>query len=727
MDQQVTADDGIQDAAFTVAGWSVDLSTLRIQKQDKDVKLEPKVMAVLEYLVSRSGQVVSRQDLEQAVWTGTVVGYDAISNAIIKLRKAFGDDAQHPQIIETIPKTGYRLIAAVEVQPGTDLLSPDSNVISESSQAASSEAATVKPPRPAYWKTVIVSTTVLLVLLTLVSVLFEPWVSKVEPASVDRMAFPLPDKPSIAVLPFTNMSADAGQEYFVDGITEDLITDLSKLDGLFVVARNSVFTYKGRTVKIRQVAEELGVRYVLEGSAQRFGDQVRINAQLIDALSGGHVWAERYDGMLDDRFKLQDQVSREIVEQLALNLSLEDNKVVVTRDLDYTEAYDLFFKGWGHFRAGGAADYTKAIEYFKESLARDPDFARAQAGLAAVYWNILNRGWWRESLGVHYYDAFELARKSLRHSQQNPTALTHQIASEWITYYSRGPRNPRRALEEAVKALALDPNNPAGYLAKANALLADNRSAEAQLEVRTAMRLDPHYPPEYLVRLALTEIQLGEYREAVESLNKAIARNPDNSWTQLYLAAAYGLLNLEEEGRQALELANRLRAENGWGPVTIVATANPFFRWQGKRDRLKQGLRVAGVEVGGEWFNLISYPSNGDKSEVKGTTPVNAKEAMRLHDRNAVFVDTTPTWLTAHIPGSHFLEWWGEGWLFNEVALGRLATADTEVVIYSFDDNSKRGVQAVALAKSRGFDKVYYFAGGLDEWKAAGYPVEKPN
>jgi DNA-binding winged helix-turn-helix (wHTH) protein len=149
MDQQVTADDGIQDAAFTVAGWSVDLSTLRIQKQDKDVKLEPKVMAVLEYLVSRSGQVVSRQDLEQAVWTGTVVGYDAISNAIIKLRKAFGDDAQHPQIIETIPKTGYRLIAAVEVQPGTDLPSPDSNVISESSQAASSEAATVQPPRPA--------------------------------------------------------------------------------------------------------------------------------------------------------------------------------------------------------------------------------------------------------------------------------------------------------------------------------------------------------------------------------------------------------------------------------------------------------------------------------------------------------------------------------------------------------------------------------------------------
>jgi TolB-like protein/DNA-binding winged helix-turn-helix (wHTH) protein len=501
MGQQVTADAGVQDAAFLIAGWSVDLSTLRIHKQNENVKLEPKVMAVLEFLASRPGQVVSRQELEHEVWAGTVVGYDAISNAIIKLRKAFGDDAHHPEIVETIPKTGYRLIAPVEVQPGIDTPSPDSNVVGLnvvglSVQAVTSEAATDNPPRSSNWKIVIANTAVLLALLTVVLIVFEPWASKVEPASIERMAFPLPDKPSIAVLPFDNMSADAGQEYFVDGITEDLITRLSKLSGLFVVARNSVFAYKGKAVKIRQVAEELGVRYVLEGSARLSGEQVRINAQLIDATSGGHIWAELYDGVLDDVFKLQDEVTRDIVEQLAINLSLEDSKAIATRSSSYSGAYNLFFKGWGHFQAGSAVDYSKAIGYFEESLAMEPSFDRARAGMAAVYWNILTKGWWRESLGVRYHEAFELARKSLRHSQQKPTALTHQIASEWITYYAKGPRTPRRALDEAELALELDPNNPAGYLAKANALLSDNKAAEAQLEIRTALRLDPHYPAE---------------------------------------------------------------------------------------------------------------------------------------------------------------------------------------------------------------------------------------
>jgi TolB-like protein/DNA-binding winged helix-turn-helix (wHTH) protein/Tfp pilus assembly protein PilF/rhodanese-related sulfurtransferase len=726
MEQQVTADDGIQDAAFTIAGWSVDLSTLRIHKQDKSVKLEPKVMAVLEYLASRSGQVVSRQDLEQAVWAGTVVGYDAISNAIIKLRKAFGDDAHHPQFIETIPKTGYRLIAPVEVQPGNDLQAPDSSVVGISGEAVNVKAASDDSARPGYWKTVVTVTASLLILLTLVSVLLEPWVSKVEPASIDRMAFPLPDKPSIAVLPFTNMSADVEQEYFVDGITEDLITDLSKLEGLFVVARNSVFTYKGKAVKIRQVAEELGVRYVLEGSARLSGDQVRINAQLIDALSGGHIWAERYDGGLDDVFKLQDQVSREIVKQLAINLSLEDNKAIETRAVIDPEAYNLFLKGWGHYRAGSAGDYSRAIAYLEKSLDKDPAFNRAQAALAAVYLSILSRGWWQESLGVHYYDAFELARKSLRRSQEHPTALTHQIASEWITHYSRS-RNPRRALEQAEEALRLDPNSPAGYLAKANALLNDNQARKAQRQVRIAMRLDPHFPSEYRVRLALTQIQLGQYQSALELLNKAITSNPDDGWTQVYLAVVYGLLNRREEAREAIDLANQLRASDGWGPVTIVSAAHPYFRWFGDRDKLKQGLRTAGVTIGGEWFKLITYTVSGEINLVEGARLIDTAEAKALHDRGAVFVDVAATWLSGHIPSAHFLEWWGEGWLFNEATLKRIAGPETEIVIYALDKKGKRTSQAAALAVSRGFDKVYQYPGGLDAWKAAGYPVEKPN
>jgi TolB-like protein/class 3 adenylate cyclase len=175
---------------------------------------------------------------------------------------------------------------------------------------------------------VVAAVVVVLIAASGASVIWQPWAPDVEPASMERMAFPLPDKPSIAVLPFTNMSDNPGQEYFADGMTEDLITDLSKVSGLFVIARNSSFGYKGKSPKVRQVAEDLGVRYVLEGSVRRVGDEVRINAQLIDATTGGHLWAERYDGSLADIFALQDKVLREIVGALALNLTENEELVV---------------------------------------------------------------------------------------------------------------------------------------------------------------------------------------------------------------------------------------------------------------------------------------------------------------------------------------------------------------------------------------------------------------
>jgi len=732
MEQRVVENAELNGAAFVVAGWHVDAETLRITKQDQTEKLEPKVMAVLEYLASRQNHVVSRQELEEAVWTGTVVGYDAISNAIIKLRKAFGDDAHNAKVIETIPKVGYRLIAPVTAVAEADTAVPKPHVvvaISELNQVgdqvqianADNTAARSLPN----WKIAFTIGVPLLLLIAVVLLWFKPWIPRVEPASVERMALPLPDKPSIAVLPFINISADAEQEYFVDGMTEDLITDLSKLSGLFVVARNSVFTYKGRAVKVGEVAEELGVRYVLEGSVRRSGNQVRINAQLIDALSGGHVWAERYDGVLDDVFALQDDVTQGIVEQLALNLSLEDGEAIKRTETAYSEAYDLYLKGWGHYRAGSARDYASAIGFFEKSVKADPNLSRAYAAIAAVYWNILAKGWWQESLGIQYYQAFERARISLRRAQKNPTVLTHQIASEWITYFAKASSGPRRAMDEAELALKLDPNHPAGYLAKANALLKQNQALDAERAMRTAMRLDPHFPPEYLIRLAQAQFQLGDYQAAVESLETVSAANPDDGWAQVYLAAAYGQLDILDKARVALTQANRLRAVNGWGPITIVSTSHPNFRWPGKKDALKQGLRVAGAPIGGEWYKLISYANSGAGSEIEGVTTINASEAKALHERGVIFVDTQPTWLAGHIPGAHFLEWSStEGWLFNEVALKRIAAENQEIVIYAFDVDSKFSILAAALAVSRGFSNIYHFAGGLDAWKAAGYPVE---
>jgi adenylate cyclase len=189
----------------------------------------------------------------------------------------------------------------------------------------------------------------------------------VEVASMEKMAFPLPDKPSIAVLPFVNMSDDPQQEYFSDGITEDIITDLSGISQLFVIARNSTFVYKGKPVKIRQVAEELGVQYVLEGSVRKAGNKVRINAQLIDATNGHHLWAKRYDGQLMDVFALQDKISQKIVSALKLKLSVGEQEQVARKETDNIKAYEDFLQGWNFYRRDTPEDWAKAISYLEKA------------------------------------------------------------------------------------------------------------------------------------------------------------------------------------------------------------------------------------------------------------------------------------------------------------------------------------------------------------------------
>ena len=201
----------------------------------------------------------------------------------------------------------------------------------------------------------------------------------VAPASIEKMAYPLPDKPSIAVLPFVNMSDDPKQEYFSDGITEDLITDLSKISGLFVIARNSTFTYKGKPVRIRQVAEELGVRYVLEGSVRKAYAKVRINAQLIDATTGNHLWAERYDGKMDDVFELQDMITQKIVSALAVKLTAREQEETARDYTDNVEAYDYYLRGKQLLNKRSREGIEKSKSMFKKAIDLDPEFALAYA------------------------------------------------------------------------------------------------------------------------------------------------------------------------------------------------------------------------------------------------------------------------------------------------------------------------------------------------------------
>ena len=417
-----------------------------------------------------------------------------------------------------------------------------------------------------------------------------PWEPREEPASVERMAHPLPDKPSIAVLPFTNMSDDPAQEYFADGMTEDLITDLSKVSGLFVIARNSVFTYKGKAVKIRQVAEELGVRYVLEGSVRRVGQQVRINAQLIDAATGGHLWAERYDGSLSDVFGLQDQVARKIVAVLAVQLTAGEEQRVARKETEVPEAYDAFLQGWQHYLRQNPENFRKAISYFEKALELDPEYPRAYAALAATYWQSWKR-FWSERVGLQrWHDARVEAEKFLEKAKRRPTSLTHQLAADMLSQRQRH----EEAIAEAERAVALDPNDADSYMALAGALSLAGRPDEARQLVERAMRLNPHYPPSYLYQLGVAQFGTERFEKAAASLERATALNPDDRWSFRLLLATYGFLDRREEAAGVLETVDK----NWFGldPLTVRTAAfwHPF-KEPADAERLAEGLRRAGV------------------------------------------------------------------------------------------------------------------------------------
>jgi TolB-like protein/class 3 adenylate cyclase/Flp pilus assembly protein TadD len=406
---------------------------------------------------------------------------------------------------------------------------------------------------------------------------WQPWAPDVEPASLERMAFPLPEKPSIAVLPFTNMSDDPNQDYFADGMTEDLITDLSKLSGLFVIARNSSFSYKGQQVKVRQVAEELGVRYVLEGSVRLSDDQVRINAQLIDATTGGHLWAERYDGYLTDVFVLQDKVTGSIVAALALNLTEGEARLQSHKETDVPEAYDAFLQGWEYYQRFSADDFVKAISYFEKAVELDPEYGRAYAALASVYWESVRQGdpWTSKvSPDAANFMSFTTSRVNAERyvelAMKNPSPLAHRVASAMSWDY----RQFDDAIAEAEQAVALDPNEPDGHIALAWAMIFSGRAQEALAAVERAMRLDPQRPGDYMYVLGMAQIGLDQHQDAVTALQRAHERSPEFLDVNIPLAAAYVHLGRHEEARVALKrytqvwrtFANNVDGVLGWWP-----------------------------------------------------------------------------------------------------------------------------------------------------------------
>jgi Tfp pilus assembly protein PilF len=378
-------------------------------------------------------------------------------------------------------------------------------------------------------------------------------------------------------------------------MTEDLITDLSKVAGLFVIARNSTFVYKGKATDVREVAKTLGVRYVLEGSVRRSGAEVRVNAQLIDATTGGHVWADRYDGDLKNIFAFQDKVTRTVVAALAVELTKEDRERVARKGTENAQAYDVFLKGWQHYLRQTPEDFRAAILQFKKALELDPKYGRAYAALAATYWEAYTR-YWAVALGFSrgretYFQAEQFLAKAMR----DPTPLAHQVASAMLLHAQQHDE----AIAEAKRAIASDPNDADGYVALANALSFTGRPSEALEQVERAIRLNPHYPPYYLYQLGLARFSMKRLDEAATSLERALALNRDDYWSQRLLLATYGLLGRRADAAKLLETIMK-NEKRGWiasfDPLTVRAVTYWFpFAERADVERFAEGLRKAGV------------------------------------------------------------------------------------------------------------------------------------
>ncbi len=568
---------------------------------------------------------------------------------------------------------------------------------------------------------------------------WQPWAPDVTPASLQRMAFALPGKPSIAVLPFINMSEDESQEYFVDGMTEDLITDLSKISGLFVIARNSSFSYKGRSVPVSQVAEELGIRYVLEGSVRRAGDEVRINAQLIDATTGGHLWAERYDGTLENIFDLQDQVTEQIVAALAVSLTGEEQVQQARHATENAEAHDAYLQGWARYKLLRPKDLAEAVPFFEEALRLDPAYAQAHAALASLYWDVLQNDW-AFDLNMPSLRAEQFANAHLEEALKNPTPLAHVLQARILA--SWGYHDD--AVVEAQQAVALDHNDATAHAGLADALVLAGRAAEAVEPIEKAIRLDPHHPPSYLITLGATRFGMKQYEAAVEIFERAAKLNPDNEIPLIYLASSYGHLGRIEDADDAIETANGLRNRMGLGELSIrpgedfaVYAANKwqldFKRFGSKSapDHLRAGLTdIPDLK----WQYLITTHRTLDVSsswrDVEGATEIDIPTAKSFHDRGVIFIDVSgeSMWNAGHIPGAVHLSWERtrdpNQVRFSKTTLREVAQYDDEIVLYFDDGSVTKAAWEAAKAVNWGYRKVYIFDGGAKVWKEAGYPVE---
>jgi TolB-like protein len=529
---------GAHNVQFLFGDHVLDDDRRELSRGAAPIAVEPQVFDLLIYLVQNRDRVVSKNDLIDSVWGGRVVSDSTLTSRINAARKAIGDSGQKQMLIRTIARKGLRFVGDVRIE----------------SNGAESAGGIARPPSDAQ--------------------------------ETSRSALPLPDRPAIAVLPFVNMSGEPEQDYFSDGISEDIITALSKLRWFFVIARNSSFTYKGKSVHMKQIAEELGVGYVVEGSVRKGGDRVRITAQLNDVTTGSHIWAERYDRDIADVFAVQDEITEAIVAAIEPQLYAAENFRAQRKAPDSMDAWDLVMRALSHYWRLTRQDNVVAQALLEKATAIDTNYGQALGVLAASHTFSAHMGW--SDMATVMPIAERAALAAIRADSEDPWAHC-ALGNVYLC-----TRRFDDSLAEYELALRLNPNFSLAQAYYGLTLSYCGRWEEGDTAARRALRLSPRDPFSaiYCGIIAYSQFVGRNYNEAMRLAREAIRERSDFVGGHRVLTAAAGMAGLDEVASAALQELRRVQPN-----ISIAWLANDIpFQHDADRKHYLEGFRRAGLE-----------------------------------------------------------------------------------------------------------------------------------
>ena len=521
---------------FSFSGHTLDVERRELRRGSDPVAIEPQVFDLLIYLLHNRDHVVSKNDLITAIWVGRIVSESTLTSRINAARKAIGDSGEEQRLIRTIARRGFRFVGEVQEQAARDAAHAPSTAVDSS-----------EPSRP---------------------------------------ALPLPDRPAIAVLPFTNMTDDPAQDYFSDGISEDIITALSKLRWFFVIARNSSFIYKGKAVHLKQIGDELGVGYVVEGSVRKVGERVRITAQLNNVATGSHIWAERYDRELANVFAVQDEITEAIVAAIEPQLYAAENFRSRRKAPDSMDAWDLVMRALSHYWRVTRQDNVVAQALLEKATALDPNYGQALGVLATSHTFSAHMGW--EDMAVATRIAERAAATAMLADSEDPWA--HQALASVYLFARRFDDS----LAEFEAALRLNPNFSLAQGYHGLALAYCGRWEEAGRAAQRALRLSPRDPlvAIYCGIAAYAQYVGRKYEEAMQLARQGIRQRGDFVGAHRVLTAAAGMAGQSDMAQAALQELRRVQPNIS---MDWIAKEMPI-KEDAERKHYLEGFRRAGLE-----------------------------------------------------------------------------------------------------------------------------------